>query len=412
MEYSKIGDICLKVCSGGTPTSSNPNYYNGGIPWLNTNEVNFCNIDSTNKTISQEGLEHSAAKYIPANTVIVAMYGVTAGRSAIAKIPLTTNQACCNLVIDAAKADYRYVYYFLKQQSDNLNKLANGGAQQNLNSLIIKKYKIALPNLEVQHRIASILSTYDSLIENNTKRIRLLEKMAENIYKEWFVRFRFPGHENVEMENGLPKGWKVEKLGEWGIELETGKRPKGGIDGSIKEGCPSLGAECIKELASFDYSSVKMVPKDFYDSLKRGKSSGNDILLYKDGAYIGKVTMFRDSFPYSEYSINEHVFFLSPMNVKYRNYLYFTLHQKEFFALMQNLNRNAAQPGLSRSDVERVKIVVPPSKIVEFFDLQVERMLKAIFSLAKQNSLLARQRDLLLPRLMSGKLEVKEELLE
>lgn len=212
MEYSKIGDICLKVCSGGTPTSSNPNYYNGGIPWLNTNEVNFCNIDSTNKTISQEGLEHSAAKYIPANTVIVAMYGVTAGRSAIAKIPLTTNQACCNLVIDAAKADYRYVYYFLKQQSDNLNKLANGGAQQNLNSLIIKKYKIALPNLEVQHRIASILSTYDSLIENNTKRIRLLEKMAENLYKEWFVRFRFPGHENVEMENGLPKGWKYYRI--------------------------------------------------------------------------------------------------------------------------------------------------------------------------------------------------------
>ena len=407
MEYSKIGDICLKVCSGGTPTSSNPNYYNGGIPWLNTNEVNFCNIYSTNKTISQEGLDHSAAKYIPANTVIVAMYGVTAGKSAIAKIPLTTNQACCNLVIDATKADYRYVYYFLKQQSDNLNKLANGGAQQNLNSLIIKKYKIALPDLEVQQRIASILSTYDALIENNTKRIRLLEKMAENLYKEWFVRFRFRGHENVEMENGLPKGWKVEKLGEWGIELETGKRPKGGIDGSIKDGCPSLGAECIKELASFDYSSVKMVPKDFYDSLKRGKSSGNDILLYKDGAYIGKVTMFRDSFPYSEYSINEHVFFLSPMNIKYRNYLYFTLHQKEFFALMQNLNRNAAQPGLSRSDVERVKIVVPPSKIVEFFDLQVERMLKVIFSLAKQNSLLARQRDLLLPRLMSGKLEVK-----
>ena len=95
------------------------------------------------------------------------------------------------------------------------------------------------------------------------------------------------------------------------------------------------------------------------------------------------------------------------MNIKYRNYLYFTLHQKEFFAVMQILNRNAAQPGLSRSDVERIKIVVPPSKIVELFDLQVERMLKVIFSLAKQNSLLARQRDLLLPRLMSGKLEVK-----
>lgn len=317
------------------------------------------------------------------------------------------------LVENKEKVDRTYLYYYLLHQTPFYLGGVNGATMVHITKKNMEKKTVYIPSsLNVQHRIASILSTYDSLIENNAKRIRLLEKMAENLYKEWFVRFRFPGHENVEMENGLPKGWKVEKLGEWGIELETGKRPKGGIDGSIKDGCPSLGAECIKELASFDYSSVKMVPKDFYDSLKRGKSSGNDILLYKDGAYIGKVTMFRDSFPYSEYSINEHVFFLSPMNVKYRNYLYFTLHQKEFFALMQNLNRNAAQPGLSRSDVERVKIVVPPSKIVEFFDLQVERMLKVIFSLAKQNFLLARQRDLLLPRLMSGKLEVKEELLE
>ena len=326
------------------------------------------------------------------------------------KGPFWTVDTCYYTIVDKNLVNSYYIYRYLRNL--NLSGLDTGASIPSMTQKTYNGIKILLPNLSIQHRIASILSTYDSLIENNTKRIRLLEKMAENLYKEWFVRFRFPGHENVEMENGLPKGWKVEKLGEWGIELETGKRPKGGIDGSIKDGCPSLGAECIKELASFDYSSVKMVPKDFYDSLKRGKSSGNDILLYKDGAYIGKVTMFRDSFPYSEYSINEHVFFLSPMNVKYRNYLYFTLHQKEFFALMQNLNRNAAQPGLSRSDVERVKIVVPPSKIVEFFDLQVERMLKVIFSLAKQNFLLARQRDLLLPRLMSGKLEVKEELLE
>lgn len=213
MTYTRLGDICLKICSGGTPTSSNVSYYNGGIPWLNTNEVNFCNIYSTSKTISQKGLDNSAAKYIPVNTVIIAMYGVTAGKSAIAKIPLTTNQACCNLVIDEKQADYRYVYYFLKIQSENLNKLANGGAQQNLNSQIIKRFKIALPSLPVQNHIASILSTYDTLIENNMKRIRLLEKMAENLYKEWFVRFRFPGHENVEMVDGLPKGWKIERYG-------------------------------------------------------------------------------------------------------------------------------------------------------------------------------------------------------
>ena len=339
--------------------------------------------------------------------VLMTMIG-TVGRLLLVKD--TPHYAIKNIALfkigNELKAKWLYYYLLMDSVQNYFEMIANGTSQHFIGLGHMRKLKI--PNVtKSSGKIVEILSTYDTLIENNTKRIRLLEKMAENLYKEWFVRFRFPGHENVEMENGLPKGWKIETLGEWGIELETGKRPKGGIDGSMKDGCPSLGAECIKELASFDYSSVKMVPKKFYDNLKRGKSSGNNILLYKDGAYIGKVTMFRDSFPYAEYSINEHVFFLSPKNIKYRNYLYFTLHQKEFFALMQNLNRNAAQPGLSRSDVERVKVVVPHSKIVELFDIQVERMLKVIFSLAKQNSHLARQRDLLLPRLMSGKLEVK-----
>ena len=212
-EIKNVGEICKKVCSGGTPTSSNTLYYNGGIPWLNTNEVNFTDIYSTNKTISQLGLDNSAAKYIPANSVIVAMYGVTAGKCAVTKIPLTTNQACCNLVIDEKKAFYRYVYYYLKTQSDFLNKLANGGAQQNLNSLIIKKFKIPLPQIDYQKRIASILSAYDNLIENNNKRIKLLEQMAENLYKEWFVRFRFPGHETTPFENGIPKDWSIIEIG-------------------------------------------------------------------------------------------------------------------------------------------------------------------------------------------------------
>ena len=113
--------------------------------------------------------------------------------------------------------------------------------------------------------------------------------------------------------------------------------------------------------------------------MKRGRNTGNDILLYKDGAYIGKVTLFRDGFPFSEYAINEHVFFISPIAKEYQTYLYFTLHQEAYFSLMQNLNRNK----------------------------KVEPMLSIIFKLAKQNTFLAKQRDLLLPRLMSGKLEVK-----
>lgn len=426
MEYSKIGDICLKVCSGGTPKSSNPNYYNGGIPWLNTNEVNFCNIDSTNKTISQEGLEHSAAKYIPANTVIVAMYGVTAGRSAIAKIPLTTNQACCNLVIDAAKADYRYVYYFLKQQSDNLNKLANGGAQQNLNSLIIKKYKIALPNLEVQHRIASILSTYDTLIENNAKRIRLLEKMAENLYKEWFVRFRFPGHESVEMENSkygkLPKTFEILKMNEvfdyyigggWGEEERS--------EGFPEEASVIRGAD-FPNIWHYDVSSC---PKRYHKAknYKARQLEDGDIIMEISGGTseqpVGRTVLVTEDllerFPNKRLicasfckliRLKKDV--VSPYYFYYwMKFLYDTRIIDRFQLQSTGIINFKFEPFLRRGDV-----VLPPKEVMLAFEKQVSLCHKEMNQLAKQNSLLARQRDLLLPRLMSGKLEVKEELLE
>ena len=165
----RLGYVCTKITSGGTPKSNNPIYYGGGIPWLRTQEINFSDITRTELCITQEGLNNSSAKWIPANAVIIAMYGATAGKSAISKIPLTTNQACCNLIIDDSKADFRYIYYQLKLDYENLANLANGGAQQNLNARIISDYEIKLPDLPTQCAISDTLSAFDTKIANNTK---------------------------------------------------------------------------------------------------------------------------------------------------------------------------------------------------------------------------------------------------
>lgn len=165
----KISELCTKVCSGGTPKSSVPSYYDGNIPWLNTKEINFNRIYSTEKSITEDGLNNSSAKWIDKNAVIVAMYGATAGKTAISKIPLTTNQACCNLMIDADKADYRFVYYALVSEYNRLASLANGGAQQNLNAQQIKDFEIPFFSLKDQKRIATILSTLDDKIELNRR---------------------------------------------------------------------------------------------------------------------------------------------------------------------------------------------------------------------------------------------------
>lgn len=168
-EYDRIQiqDICTRICSGGTPKSTVEEYYGGTIPWLNTKEINFNRIHSTEKTITNKGLENSSAKWIDENAVIVAMYGATAGKSAISKIPLTTNQACCNLIVDQNKADYRFVYYALYNDYNRLASLANGGAQQNLNAMQIKEFDIPYPSIEEQTAIADFLSALDDKIEIN-----------------------------------------------------------------------------------------------------------------------------------------------------------------------------------------------------------------------------------------------------
>jgi type I restriction enzyme S subunit len=187
-----IGDVCSKVFSGGTPTSTNASYYDGGtIPWLRTKEVNYGKIYNTEGHITELGFENSSAKLVPVNSVIVAMYGNgdTAGRVAVNKVPLTTNQACCNLVVDTSKADYRFVYYYLMGQYKALVDLKNGGAQQNLNGQLIKAFPIALPSIEEQVEISTILESLDDRITLLRETNATLEAMAQALFKSWFVDF-------------------------------------------------------------------------------------------------------------------------------------------------------------------------------------------------------------------------------
>ena len=162
VEWKKMGEVCKNICSGGTPLTSKPEYYDGNIPWLRTQEVDYCEIHSTLRNITQLGLKNSSAKMIPANCVIVAMYGATAAKVAINKIPLCTNQACCNLEIDEKQALVRYVYQWICKQYEVLKAMGEG-SQHNINAKKVKDFKIPIPSLEEQRRIVSILDRFESL---------------------------------------------------------------------------------------------------------------------------------------------------------------------------------------------------------------------------------------------------------
>lgn len=233
-----------------------------------------------------------------------------------------------------------------------------------------------------------------------------MKRLLGGCTKEWFVDLRFPGYEDTPIVDGVPEGWKKCLLGDINCSLESGSRPKGGIDASLVDGVPSIGAENVIGLGCYNYSSEKLITKDFFSKMKRGKLCDKDILIYKDGAYIGRTSLFQDGFPHLEAAVNEHVFLLHAADEHIQYYLFFTLYQQEYYQKMQKLNKNAAQPGINSKAMMSLPVLLPTEDILDGFDSFATPLMHKIFNLAKQNRRLELARDRLLPKLMSGEIEV------
>ena len=358
------------------------------IKITNIKEDGFLDLDNTAKY--SKPISKKLEKYLLRDKdVLVCMTGATIGKIARKQIvngDFLVNQRVA--IIRAKKPKLQdFIYYALSLPSFRkyTEVVGYGAAQPNISSSSIGKYNfLSVSNERVQHRIASILSTYDSLIENNTKRIRLLEKMAENLYKEWFVRFRFPGHENVEMENGLPKGWKRGSLS----DVCEFKRGKNITSSEMQEGNVPVISAGLEPSGYHSCSNVRGVNVTMSSS---GANAGYIAIHYSD--------IWAADCSYIEESTTGNIYYVYELLNNIRT-------------VINNFQRGAAQPHVYPKDVNRIKLILPSKELMLKANGRLEIMHKEIYNLQKQNSLLARQRDLLLPRLMSGKLEVKEELLE
>ena len=399
-EKVKLGDICKYVTSGGTPKSSIKEYYEPKqIPWLKTKEVNYCRIYETESYISKDGLDNSSAKMIPQNSVIVAMYGQgdTAGRVAINKIPLTTNQACCNLIIDETKACYEFVYYQLVTLYEKMVSLKNGGAQPNLNAAIIKSMEIKLPPLKTQRYIADILSSYDDLIENNQKQIKLLEEAAQRLYKEWFVDLRFPGHENTKIVDGVPEGWNWCKL-EDAIQFD----PK-----------VTLTKERMKQfipMSALSTSSMVLDESQFTETTSNSGSkfqNGDTLLARITPCLVNGKTAYVSELKSDEGAVGSTEYIV--MRAKTINsYMVYLLARTDDFR-QSAINSMSGSDGRQRVKSDKLKMLDylhPTSELVEKFENVEELIFEKIYRLSKQMQQAKQARDLLLPKLMSGEVEV------
>ena len=407
MEWKEVrlGNVCTRVCSGGTPKSTNLSYYGGEIPWLNTKEIDFNRIYSTEKTITDSGLNNSSAKWIVPNTVTVAMYGATAGKSCIVKVPMTTNQACCNLTINDEVADYEFVYYTLKNDYTTLASLANGGAQQNLNAQIIKDYVLKMPSLADQRRIASILSSLDRKIELNNKINADLEEMAQAIFKNWFVDFEpFKNGKFVDSELGMiPEGWKVVTLDDLTSKFGTGLNPRKnfvlGHGNNYYVTIKNMGNNRIYLNDRCDKVDDEALAK----INKRSKLQKGDLLFSGIGT-IGRVAMVVDD-PIN-WNTSESVFNMHPIDTVSSEFIYLLLLSDIFQQYVQQNAQGGVQQGIRMASLKAFQFAIPND--LKLFDNLVKPIISKVKSNDKENDTLSTLRDTLLPRLMSGELEVPE----
>lgn len=303
--------------------------------------------------------------------IILGRVGAYCGSVEYCKTDFNATDNTLVTTCDTSKILYGYAYYLLKQYK--LNEYSGGSAQPLITQGLLKHLKCNLPSLAFQEKIISILDKYEKIIENNNKRIKELEQMAENLYKEWFVRFRFPGHENAEFENGIPKGWTYCRLKEL-FEIKYGKDHKSIAEGEI----PIFGSGGIMrygDKAIYSNESV-LIPR---------KGTLNNI-MYVNEPFWTVDTMF--------YTI-----LLKPIFAKYA---YYTLANVD----MESYNSGAALPSMTTDILYHLRILVPDNRTLKLFDEFISDINMQKKKIEVINNNLTKQRDLLLPRLMSGKLEV------
>ena len=301
----------------------------------------------------------------------------------------------------------KFLYYVLFLI--DLSRYNEGTSIPSLRTETLNSLDLPIPNLDYQNRVLSILSKIDKKIEINEKINKNLEQLMKCIFEDWFVNFNY--NEDISFKSSelgeIPSNWNVKKLSDVLITLESGKRPKGGIS-DIEDGIPSIGAENILGLGKFNYSKNKLISHEFFSTLKKGVIQDKDVLLYKDGAQLGRKSLFMKGFPFDICCINEHVFRLQTNDEINQFYLYLWLDQEVMTNEIINLNSNSAQPGINQNDVKSLPILVPELKIISKFNKIISPMMNQIFDNALEINKLTKLRDTLLPKLMSGEIDVSK----
>jgi type I restriction enzyme S subunit len=376
--------------------------YGGRYPFFQTGDIKAANFYLTeySQTYSDEGLAQS--KLWKPGTLCITI-AANIAESAILGIDGCFPDSVVGFVADPDNADVRFIKYYMEILKLQMQNVSHGATQDNLSVDKLLSFDFLVPPLSVQQRIAGILSVYDELIENSQRRIRILDTMARSLYREWFVNFRYPGHESVPSVPSplgeIPQGWEVKKLADF-VTTKYGYTESSNTD---PVGPKYLRGMDINKTSFIDWSEVPycpIKPQDFETyRLRIG-----DVLVIRmaDPGKVGIVEQDVDAV-FASYLIR-----VSPKDNRLTPYfLFYLMESAEYYAFITGASTGTTRKSASAGVIAEYQFVVPPQPLVLQFEEKVSEIRELLNALLKQTVNLRRTRDLLLPRLLSGQIDVE-----
>ena len=390
----RIGDLGV-VITGATPPKGKPHLWGGDAAFVTPSEISEAGrLPGSGRRISTAGTAHFSKKMLPEGAICFVCIGWSLGKCCVTVEPSLSNQQINSLIVDESSFDRDYVYYLLCFESDRIIARATGTRTPIVNKSVFSDTSVSLPELKDQRKVGSILRAFDDLIENNRRRIEILEEMARLLYREWFVHFRFPGHEDVELVDSelgpIPEGWEVAglfDLAEVGFGYSF-KSKQFGLEGA------------------FPVVRIRDIPKHrtetFTDEVsdKRYEIHDGDTLIGMDGDF--HMCRWADGLAY----LNQRVTRIRATGKLGQMALHLSIEPP-----IQHFNRTiigTTVAHLGKRHLQEIRVPVPDTTTAQVINEKLEPLMILEANLRKQNRVLREARDLLLPRLISGELDVSE----
>ena len=408
-----IGDV-FRTSSGATPLSTEVSYYaNGTIPWINSGELDNPYIYDTTNFISQKGFENSSTEIYPIDTVLVAMYGATAGKASILKMEACTNQAVCAILPNKEYSSI-FLKYSIDTLYDHLVGLSSGSARDNLSQTELKKLKLIMPvTKREQDNIVSILSLIDRKIELNRLINQNLEAMAKQLYDYWFVQFDFPDENgrpykssggkmvwNEKLKREIPENWHSDNICLI-ADILSGGTPSKQINEYWNCGHIPFFGPTDYNGSMFQLQTADKITESGLQHCSSSLFEENTIIITARGS-IGKLVIVG-----TPMAMNQSCYALKSKNKEYE-YLYFLTIQ-----LIESLKAKGSGSvfkSIIASDIENTMLCVANKGIISLFCDKVSPIMKQIKKNTQEMIHLTKQRDELLPLLMNGQVSVNSDL--